>query len=72
MNFTETAKWHSSKTPFFPAGNKGIDLKKLTVTKPKLFSASIGKAPAKSAWAIPKMDGPAPGSYETAAAIQKT
>ena len=44
----------------------------MTFTKPKLFAATIGKAPPKTAWAIPKMDGPAPGSYETAEAISKT
>ena len=47
-------------------------MKKLEATKPRLFTASLGKPPAKNSWAIQKMDGPAPGSYETAAAYSKT
>ena len=74
--FTDTQKWYASQAPFFPkksGANQGLEVDKLTKTKPRLFAASLGKAPPKSAWQIPKMDtGPAPGSYDTATAIAKT
>lgn len=66
--FTDSAKWYASQVPFC----KGTDFKKFHYVKPKLFSANLGKPLGKSTWQIQKVDGPAPGSYETSAAIAKT
>ena len=70
MIFTDTARWQGQQSPFF--NRKEVDIKKLTVTKPKVLTNSFGKVPPKSDWKIPKMNGPAPGSYEEFEAIKKT
>lgn len=49
-----------------------MDIKKLTVTKPKCLTSSFGKIPPKSDWRIAKVNSPAPGSYEDFEAIKKT
>ena len=44
----------------------------MTVTKPKVLVRTFGKSPPKGDWKIPKIPGPAPGSYEDFEAIKKT
>jgi len=59
INFTEEAKWYSSQTPHYNTNNNYL------LVQPKVREKTIYKpSTATSSWKIPKMDGPAPGSYD--------
>jgi len=58
INFTEEAKWYSAQTPHYNTNNN------YALVQPKAFTKTIHKATQPNTWKIPKMSGPAPGSYE--------
>ena len=70
MHNTDHHKWLASQVPSAKYNNQNVKL-----TKPKTFSASIGKpqtAKGVSNWAIPKSNEPGPGAYETSEAIKNS
>ena len=68
MHFTEHKKWLANQVPPAKYNNQNVKL-----VKPKIFSTHIAKVDKKAAssWAIPKMNDPGPGSYDTSEAIVK-
>ena len=45
---------------------------KVLLTKPRVFKKKLEKQKPVESWKIPKMDGPAPGSYDTPKSYNST
>ena len=70
VNFTVEAKWYSMQTPHAKYPMPEFD--KVLLTKPRVFTKKLEKQKPVESWKIPKMDGPAPGSYDTPKAYNST
>lgn len=70
VNFTLEANWQSMQTPFakYPMPQFDKDL----LNKPRALAKKLDKKGPIESWKIKKMDGPAPGSYNSVEAFSNT